>query len=130
MPYRVLKSFPYAATNGVSKQAEVGAIIDDLKPITIAGLTDAGHIEEVAVPAEPEGDEVTDAEKDWGGDAPPEGDGESEGEVADGEPPLENKDMGNIDTLRALYTELSGKKPFNGWDAATLREKIAELQKD
>lgn len=32
----------------------------------------------------------------------------------------------SIDVLRAEYRSLFGKRPFNGWDAATLREKIAE----
>jgi hypothetical protein len=30
-----------------------------------------------------------------------------------------------LPALRAAYQEKFGKKPFNGWDAATLREKIA-----
>lgn len=30
--------------------------------------------------------------------------------------------------LRAEYTRLAGKKPFMGWDNATLREKIAALE--
>ena len=29
-----------------------------------------------------------------------------------------------LDTLRAEYTALVGKKPFNGWDVETLRTKI------
>lgn len=32
---------------------------------------------------------------------------------------------GDITALRAAYTVKLGKRPFNGWDAATLREKIA-----
>jgi hypothetical protein len=32
---------------------------------------------------------------------------------------------GNLTALRAEYREKLGKNPFNGWDAATLREKIA-----
>lgn len=31
----------------------------------------------------------------------------------------------DIAALRAQYSEAFGKKPFAGWDAATLREKIA-----
>lgn len=30
-----------------------------------------------------------------------------------------------LTALRAEYQEKFGKRPFNGWDAATLREKIA-----
>ncbi len=32
---------------------------------------------------------------------------------------------GDITALRAAYTVKVGKKPYYGWDAATLREKIA-----
>ncbi len=32
---------------------------------------------------------------------------------------------GDLTALRAAYFEKLGKRPFNGWDAATLREKIA-----
>jgi hypothetical protein len=31
-----------------------------------------------------------------------------------------------VPALRQEYQAKFGKKPFNGWDAATLREKIAE----
>lgn len=31
----------------------------------------------------------------------------------------------DLAALRALYQEKLGKRPFNGWDAATLRAKIA-----
>jgi hypothetical protein len=31
----------------------------------------------------------------------------------------------DVSALRAAYQEKFGKRPFNGWDAATLREKIA-----
>lgn len=31
----------------------------------------------------------------------------------------------SIDALRDLYEEVVGKRPFNGWDAKTLSEKIA-----
>lgn len=30
--------------------------------------------------------------------------------------------------LRALYQEAVGKRPYHGWDAAALREKIAEAR--
>lgn len=33
----------------------------------------------------------------------------------------------DLTALRAEYQEKVGKRPFNGWDAATLREKIAVL---
>jgi hypothetical protein len=32
----------------------------------------------------------------------------------------------DIHELRKLYEELTGKRPFNGWDAPTLSAKIAE----
>lgn len=35
----------------------------------------------------------------------------------------------DLTTLRAEYLALLGKKPFNGWDAATLTAKIAEASK-
>jgi hypothetical protein len=35
------------------------------------------------------------------------------------------KQPGDLAPLRAEYEAVVGKKPFNGWDAATLREKIA-----
>ena len=31
----------------------------------------------------------------------------------------------DISNLRETYERVIGKRPFNGWDAATLREKIA-----
>ena len=35
-------------------------------------------------------------------------------------------DADDLAALRAEYQDVIGKKPFNGWDAATLRAKIAE----
>lgn len=32
----------------------------------------------------------------------------------------------DIHALRDLYEQVVGKKPFNGWDAETLSDKIAE----
>lgn len=32
----------------------------------------------------------------------------------------------DIQELRALYEQVVGKKPFNGWDSTTLTAKIAE----
>lgn len=40
-----------------------------------------------------------------------------------GSPKLEQTD--ELVALRGEYKRLLGKKPFNGWDAVTLREKIA-----
>ena len=37
-------------------------------------------------------------------------------------PPPEKADLAN---LRETYERIIGKRPFNGWDAATLREKFA-----
>lgn len=34
----------------------------------------------------------------------------------------------DITFLRAEYQRVVGKRPFNGWDAATLRKKIAEAK--
>lgn len=40
--------------------------------------------------------------------------------------PAASADAGNdLTVLRAEYQKVVGKKPFGGWDAATLREKIA-----
>lgn len=36
----------------------------------------------------------------------------------------------DINKLRETYEEVVGKRPFNGWDAATLAEKIATARKD
>lgn len=33
-----------------------------------------------------------------------------------------------LSALRAEYQDVVGKRPFHGWDADTLREKIAEAQ--
>lgn len=44
---------------------------------------------------------------------------------ADPPPPGGTADP-SVATLRAQYEELFGKKPFNGWDAATLSAKISE----
>lgn len=35
---------------------------------------------------------------------------------------------GDLTELRKEYTKVVGKKPFPGWDAATLRAKMAEAQ--
>lgn len=32
----------------------------------------------------------------------------------------------DLSALRAEYTELMGKKPFGGWDEATIRQKMEE----
>lgn len=32
--------------------------------------------------------------------------------------------------LRAQYQDVVGKRPFHGWDAETLRQKIAEAEQD
>lgn len=42
--------------------------------------------------------------------------------VADDLAPDQDED---ISVLRAEYQDKAGKKPFHGWDADTLREKIA-----
>jgi hypothetical protein len=34
----------------------------------------------------------------------------------------------DLTSLRADYQEAVGKKPYHGWDAETLREKIAEAK--
>jgi hypothetical protein len=41
------------------------------------------------------------------------------------QPPIASPPAEDITALRAEYEAALGKKPFNGWDAATLREKIA-----
>lgn len=35
-----------------------------------------------------------------------------------------------LSALRAEYQEVVGKRPFHGWDAETLREKIEEAKGD
>lgn len=35
----------------------------------------------------------------------------------------------DLDVIKARYEEVVGKKPFHGWDIDTLKEKIAEHQK-
>lgn len=41
-----------------------------------------------------------------------------------------NADDDALTALRAQYQEVVGKRPFHGWDAETLREKIAEAGQD
>lgn len=43
-----------------------------------------------------------------------------------GSPKPEQTD--DLPALRKEYEQLKGKKPFSGWDAATLREKIPEAR--
>lgn len=38
----------------------------------------------------------------------------------------EQRDDDELSRLRAEYQDVVGKRPFHGWDADTLREKIAE----
>jgi len=40
-----------------------------------------------------------------------------------------DKQADDVPALRAQYTSLCGKRPFMGWDAATLKSKIEELAK-
>lgn len=42
--------------------------------------------------------------------------------------PQKNEQPDELAELRAEYTEKLGKRPFHGWDADTLREKIAEAE--
>lgn len=35
-----------------------------------------------------------------------------------------------LTALRAQYQDVVGKRPFHGWDAETLRQKIAEARSD
>lgn len=41
-----------------------------------------------------------------------------------------NADDDALTALRAQYQDVVGKRPFHGWDAETLREKIAEAGQD
>lgn len=43
--------------------------------------------------------------------------------------PVESDDDA-LTELRAQYQDVVGKRPFHGWDAETLREKIAEAGQD
>lgn len=65
------------------------------------------------VEAEPEADPEQLSQLDH------DGDGKAGGSVSP--PPSED-----LTALRAEYFETVGKRPFNGWDAVTLRDKIAE----
>lgn len=38
------------------------------------------------------------------------------------------RDDEELSALRVEYQEVVGKRPFHGWDADALREKIAEVQ--
>lgn len=40
----------------------------------------------------------------------------------------QQRDDDELATLRAQYQEVVGKRPYHGWDAAALREKIAEAR--
>jgi hypothetical protein len=40
------------------------------------------------------------------------------------------KPSDDLTTLRTKYSEKFGKRPFHGWDAMTLTEKLAEEPKD
>jgi len=52
--------------------------------------------------------------------------------VSDGAATLEPTSTGStaddLEQLRAEYQSAVGKKPYHGWDAAILREKIAEAK--
>lgn len=40
----------------------------------------------------------------------------------------QQRDDDELATLRAQYQDVVGKRPYHGWDADTLREKIAEAR--
>ncbi|HEY4136485.1 MAG TPA: hypothetical protein VGO34_14870 [Alphaproteobacteria bacterium] len=40
-----------------------------------------------------------------------------------------NAPAGDIAAMRVEYKNVAGKNAFNGWDAATLRDKLAEARK-
>lgn len=48
--------------------------------------------------------------------------------IADASPaPIPDPDEGDeLAQLRAMYQEVMGKRPFHGWDAETLKAKMAE----
>jgi len=48
-----------------------------------------------------------------------------DGDGKKGGAPKPTDDAGDLATLRADYEAKIGRKPFMGWDAKTLREKIA-----
>lgn len=56
------------------------------------------------------------------------GDSKKETKVAKTEK-VEVKTESNIDDVKKEYEKIVGKKPFHGWDEATLLEKIAEAKK-
>ena len=49
-------------------------------------------------------------------------------DAAAGDPAGTGGAADDLEQLRAEYQAALGKKPYHGWDAATLREKIAEAK--
>jgi len=45
-----------------------------------------------------------------------------------GRPDGDGEQKAELDDLRAEYVKVVGKRPFHGWDAATLQEKVAEAK--
>lgn len=43
-------------------------------------------------------------------------------------PPNVSPSDDDLSVLRTRYAEVAGKRPFHGWDAAILKQKIAEYQ--
>lgn len=50
--------------------------------------------------------------------------------VASAPAPAPAPAAGGLSALRDEYERVIGKRPFNGWDAVTLREKIAAAQSE
>lgn len=119
----IKKPFPFSEDGFTTKSAERDQVRTDIPEASIPGLKAEGYIEIV------EGDapvvEVKDA-------------GPSVENKMEPEPVAENKDEPEgkaeddakvaIEGLRAEYTKFKGRKPFSGWDADTLRAKIAEMK--
>lgn len=118
----IKKPFPFSTDGFTTRGAEAGETRSDIPDDLIPGLKAEGYLEIV-------GDDAKRETKD-AGPAP-----ENKMEP---EPVSENKDEPEnqseddarveIEGLRAEYTKFKGKKPFSGWDADTLRAKIAEMQ--
>jgi hypothetical protein len=54
---------------------------------------------------------------------------DTEGEAEKPKPVAKPTKADDMAELRGTYAEVVGKRPFNGWDADTLREKIAAAKK-
>ena len=97
MQCEILKAFPFSRDGITQERADVGSDAD-IPDDLVPGLRDAGFISTKDAGASPENKMQP--------------------------PPAENK--ADIADVRAEYERVVGKRPFHGWDAETLKAKIAE----